>query len=194
VSKPTAKQIAELKDAAKEVLSATANTAAYAHSLNRLRAVLEAIEKPAPDVTLNTEQELYVIPAAHGYSCLGFDVCLERHKAVAAWLREEGLEADDLPPESRGTIRGYKAYQTLLDRAGTYCRRTAKRCPAELTPQLTGLEGKRVEVIDRHGERRRFQVGKSTGWLPCHLEIARRTSTGGPAVTGAPFQSVRIVA
>jgi len=49
-------------------------------------------------------------------------------------------------------------------------------------------------VVDRHGERRRFRVGKSTGWMPCHLEIARCNSTGGPAVTGAPFQSVRIVA
>ena len=47
MSKPTAKQIAELKDAAKEVLLATADTAAYAHSMNRLRAALEAIEKPA---------------------------------------------------------------------------------------------------------------------------------------------------
>ena len=162
--------------------------------MNRLRAAVEAFEKPTPDVTLNTEQELYVIPAGHGYTCLGFDVCLEQHRAVAGWLRGEGIGADDLPPEARGTIRGYKAYRTLLDRAGAYCQRSAKRCPAELTPQLIGLEGKRVEVLDRHGERRRFQVGKSTGWMPCHLEIARRDSSGGPAVTGAPFQSVRIVA
>ena len=70
---------------------------------------------------------------------------------------------------------------------------TGKRCNADLTPQLVGLEGKRVEVVDRHGETRRFWVGKSTGWFPVHLEIARRDSSGGAAVTGAPFQSVRIV-
>ena len=194
MSRPTTKQIAELKQAAKQLLLNCERTTFLAPSLDRVRAAVEAFEKPTPDVTLNTEQELYVIPAGHGYSCLGFDVCLERHRAVAVWLRGEGLGADDLPPEARGTIRGYKAYRTLLDRAGAYCQRSGKRCPAELTTQLIGLEGKRVEVIDRHGEHRRFQVGKSTGWMPCHLEIARRNSTGGPAVTGAPFQSVRIVA
>ena len=193
MSRSTAKQIAELKKAAKQLLLNCERTTFLAPSLDRVRAALEGFEKPMP-VTINAEQELYVIPAGHGYSCLGFDVCLVRHRAVAAWLRSEGLDADDLPPQARGTIRAYKAYRTLLNRAGAYCQRTGKRCPAELTPQLTGLEGKRVEVIDRHGERRRFQVGKSTGWMPCHLEIARRDSTGGPAVTGAPFQSVRIVA
>ena len=107
---------------------------------------------------------------------------------------DPAIAVTDLPPEARGTIRGYKAYQALLQRADSYCQRNKLRCPVELTPQLIGLEGKRVEVVDRHGERRRFIVGKSTGWQPCHLEIARRNSSGGPAVTGAPFQSVRIVA
>jgi hypothetical protein len=60
-----------------------------------------------------------------------------------------------------------------------------------LTPQLVGLEGWRVEVVDKWGEKRRFIVGRSTGWKPCHLEISRRTSLGGSAVMGAPFQSVR---
>ena len=146
-------------------------------------------------VTINLKQELYVIPAGHGgYSCLGFDVMLRRHAGLAAWLRAEGQSADDLPAKARGTMRAWRAYQALLDRCRVHCDKTGKRCPAELTPQLTGLEGKRVEVIDVYGERRRFQVGKSTGWCPCHLEIARRNSTGGPAVTGAPFQSVRVVA
>lgn len=48
-----------------------------------------------------------------------------------------------------------------------------------LTPQLVGLEGWRVEVMTTYGEKRRFIVGKSTGWRPCHLEVARRSSHGG---------------
>jgi hypothetical protein len=48
-----------------------------------------------------------------------------------------------------------------------------------LTPQLIGLEGWRVEVVDADGTRKRFQVGKSTGWRPCHLEISRRNAFGG---------------
>lgn len=143
--------------------------------------------------TINAEQELYVIPCDNGHTCLGFDVLLARYNAVAAWLRSEGLQADDLPPEARGSMRAYTSYQRLMDRAAAYGHRNNLRCPAELTPQLVSLEGKRVEVVDCHGERRRFQVGKSTGWMPCHLEIARRTSTGGPGVTGTPFQSVQVV-
>jgi len=68
-----------------------------------------------------------------------------------------------------------------------------QRCTAELTPQLIGLEGQRVEVVDQYDERRRFIVGKSTGWLPCHLEIKTKRSTGGACVSGAPFKSIKIV-
>jgi len=48
-----------------------------------------------------------------------------------------------------------------------------------LTKQLLGLEGWRVEVITTYGEKRRFIVGKSTGWKPCHLEVSRRNALGG---------------
>lgn len=57
--------------------------------------------------------------------------------------------------------------------------RTALRDNSDLTPQLVGLEGWRVEVTDTYGNTRRFIVGKSTGWRPCHLEIPTIRSTGG---------------
>lgn len=197
MSKPTAKQVTELHQAARQLLLNTERTPFLEKSLDRVRASLEPFEESQREkrkVSVNAEQELYVIPCGNGYSCLGFDVLITRYNAIAAWLRKEGLQQTDLPPDARGSMRAYTAYRTLLDRAGAYCQRNRLRCPAELTPQLTGLEGKRVEVVNRHGERRRFIVGKSTGWLPIHLEIARRNSSGGPAITGAPFQSVRIVA
>jgi hypothetical protein len=197
MSKPTAKDVTELYQAARQLLLNTERTLFLAKSLDRVRAALEPFETRHPAsraVTINAEQELYVIPCGDGYSCLGFDVLLTRYNAIAEWLRKEGLQQDDLPPDARGSMRAYTAYRTLVDRAGAYCQRNKLRCPAELTPQLTGLEGKRVEVVDHRGERRRFIVGKSTGWLPIHLEIARRDSSGGPPITGAPFQSVRIVA
>ena len=60
--------------------------------------------------------------------------------------------------------------------------RLAIRDYSGLSPQLIGLEGWRVEVTDSYGETRRFIVGKSTGWRPCHLEIkTRRSLGGGPA-------------
>jgi hypothetical protein len=61
-----------------------------------------------------------------------------------------------------------------------------------LSPQLKGLEHKRVEVVDDYGETRRFYVGMSTGWRPRHLEIKTRRSFGGMAAD-KHYQSVRVV-
>ena len=61
---------------------------------------------------------------------------------------------------------------------------------SDLSPQLVGLEGWRVEVITTYGEKRRFIVGRSTGWKPCHIEVSRRGAFGGPAAY-AQYQSVR---
>lgn len=58
-------------------------------------------------------------------------------------------------------------------------QRDAARDLSDLTPQLTGLEGWRVEATTHYGETRRFIVGRSTGWRPCHLEIHNRRSMGG---------------
>ena len=58
-------------------------------------------------------------------------------------------------------------------------QRTALRSDANLTKQLVGLEGWRVEVVTTYGEKRRFIVGRSTGWIPCHIEIKTRVSHGG---------------
>jgi hypothetical protein len=59
-----------------------------------------------------------------------------------------------------------------------------------LSPQLSGLEGRRVEVVTMQGEKKRFIVGRSTGWRPVHLEVPRRDSTGGPAAS-REYKSVR---
>ena len=61
----------------------------------------------------------------------------------------------------------------------TPAQRNAQRSDAGLTKQLVGLEGYRVEAETVYGETRRFIVGRSTGWVPCHLEIARVDSSGG---------------
>ena len=61
----------------------------------------------------------------------------------------------------------------------TPVERDRLRSDAGLTPQLIGLEGWRVEVITTYGETRRFIVGRSSGWIPCHIEIKQRNSHGG---------------
>ena len=193
--KRTAKQVDELAIAARQLLLNTVKTPDLEQSCDRLRAALEPFP-PQRAVTVDNERELYNIPCGDGFTCLGFDYLLQRHNKWIASLGAPGAlppGVDFLPVGQRGTLQAYAAYRWTMDRAAAYCQRTTgRRCPIELTPQLIGLEGQRVEVTDSDGQTRRFRVGKSTGWMPCHLEIYRRNN-GGPAVMGAPFQSVRVL-
>jgi hypothetical protein len=142
-------------------------------------------------ITTNRKSRLYVIPAAHGFSCLGFDVAARRAAALAS---EMGLPA---PTGKPGTLKLYRAYQDLIATAHKRNQETGWRSISELTPALIGLEGKRVEVIHQwkgeNPETVRFIVGKSTGFIPCHLEIKRRDSTGGGAVCLGKIRSIRVV-
>jgi hypothetical protein len=143
-------------------------------------------EQAPREVTINSEQGLYVIPESHGgYSCLGFDVLIDRYNRLAAEL---GESFSPFLPELRGTLYAYEAYRKLMDAART----SGRRFTCDLSPQLTGLEGRRVEVETLYGERRRFKVGKSTGWIPCHLELANERSSGGSAAE-REYKSVRVI-
>jgi hypothetical protein len=68
--------------------------------------------------------------------------------------------------------------------------RVASRSKDGLTPQLVGLEGFRVEAETHYGEKRRFIVSRSTGWVPCHIELAKCTSSGGIGAEKS-YKSVR---
>jgi hypothetical protein len=138
------------------------------------------------NVQVSEHQELYVLDHGGHISCLGFDVVLDRVERIVIELVGRGVlsgvylgsELETLKA-ARGTLTTYDTYRNLQDRLRVACERDGERAVYDLSPQLTGLEGHRVEVIDRHGERRRFIVGKSTGWAPCHLEIKRIDSSGG---------------
>ena len=98
-------------------------------------------------------------------------------------------------PELAREIADHRARLCGMWRLMTPRQREECRDLAGLSPQLVGLEGWRVEVVDDYGEAperfpRRFIVGRSTGWRPCHLEIARRNSTGGRAAW-MQYRSVR---
>ena len=68
--------------------------------------------------------------------------------------------------------------------------RSAIRKLDSLSPQLVGLEGWRVEVETTYGEKRRFIVGRSTGWVPCHIELYNRRSHDGPSAEKS-YKSVK---
>lgn len=137
--------------------------------------------------SINHDQGLYVLRCGDGFSCLGFEVCERRSRGYARYL---GLPPPRVAP---GTPEAYRRYEELLGQVRQRFAETGVPCDAELTPQLVGLEGKRVEVVDRYGESRQFTVGRSTGWIPCHLELDSDREIGGCAVTGAPFRSLVLV-
>ena len=140
-------------------------------------------------IRINRKQRLFVLPVnGGGYTCLGFAVCEERIRSLATEMNVQPQ------PHRKGTRAAYSAYSRLVELARQKNQETGWRSQSELTPELMGLEQKRVEIVDRWEQKRRFYVGKSTGFIPVHLEIARRDSSGGPAVMGAPFKSLRIVA
>ena len=51
-----------------------------------------------------------------------------------------------------------------------------------LIPELVGMEGWRIEVTYPDGGKARYYVGRSAGWIPCHLEIKTSRSSGGGSV------------
>lgn len=137
-------------------------------------------------VTVNNDQRLYVIPCNGGFTCLGFDVCQQRGKRLAA-------EMGSLFDAPIGSIAAYERLKELQEIARLLNQKQGFRATCELHPALIGYEGRRVEVT-MYGERVRFQVGRSTGWIPCHLQIHNSRSSGGGAISpDAPISSLRVI-
>lgn len=142
-------------------------------------------------VTINSDQKLYVIPCSAGFTCLGFEIAEKRRRAILAELGEP------VEPVELGTIGAYDAYAAAVEKARLRHVATGWRSSSDLIPELIGLEGKRVEVVAKLGDgmeyRTKFYVGKSTGWVPCHLEIKTRASIGGEAVWWPEGATARVI-
>lgn len=63
---------------------------------------------------------------------------------------------------------------------------------SSLSPQLVGLEGWLVEVVDMEDRRRKFIVSRSSDWRPVHLELATKRSRSGE-IAELEYKSVRKV-
>ena len=130
----------------------------------------------------NLEQRLFVMTCGGGYSCLGFDVCEKRIKRL---LKEVNSDMKDLPPN--GSVDQFYLYNIITEYVRELNKTTGFRSQAELNPKLIGYEGKRIEA-KVYGEVSRFIVGRSTGWIPCHLEIKTKRSSGGCGLPSDPDQ------
>ena len=81
-------------------------------------------------IRLNRQQRLYVIPAGNdGFTCLGFDVCEERTRALATEMKVKPL------PHRKGTHAAYDAYTQLVELARQRHEAIGWRSASELTPQ-----------------------------------------------------------
>lgn len=157
------------------------------HTHTMKTALPESVAQAIPDgTTVNHEQALYVIPSGGGFSCLGFQVAIDCATRLAAEL------AIPFTPAPLGSLANYDALRSLRAQASLRYSITKKRVTCELSPQLIGLEGRRVEVVTNYDETRRFKVGRSTGWIPIHLELANVRSSGGGAAERT-YKSVRVI-
>lgn len=138
-------------------------------------------------IHINEAQRLYILSCGSSWTCLGFATCEGRKLELA-------IEMDEpLALTVVGTAEAYAEYERLVVIAAQRHRTTGWRSKSELTRQLIGLEGWRVEVISYRGEKQRFIVGKSTGFIPVHLALPRRNSSGGPPVHGSPFKTINLL-
>lgn len=136
---------------------------------------------------INQEQRLYVLPCGDGFTCLGFEVCEQRRVAYMEWL---GLPVQ---PVEIGTEHAFKEYERDLALVRIRCNSPGVKCTVELVPELVRYERRRVEVTYPDGQKNRFIVGVSTGFIPVHLEIKTRRSKGGSQVYFPTGSSVRLV-
>ena len=108
-------------------------------------------------------------------------------RAVAiARINGEWSEVDDSIAPEAFAIKLQGAFvdmtQAIWSRLNDL-ERSRARDYSGLTRQLLNLEGWRVEVEGHDGEVRRFLVGRSAGWRPCHLELRDiRAASGASAL------------
>lgn len=129
----------------------------------------------------------FYLPYGTGRTVLNFDILHERAQYLAKELGEEYTAQE-------GDLASAQAYVNFLKEAEARHLQYGFRSCSHLTPDLIGLEGKRVEVETEDGKIKRFIVGRSSGFIPIHLEIKTRRSPGGHPVTGWPYRSVRVLA
>ena len=137
--------------------------------------------------SINKEQKLYVLKCGSGFSCLGFDVVKKRLTNLA---KELNLIVSS---KNLGSKKMLKEYYKLVNIVKEKFEATGFRSDTELYKPFIGNEGKRVEVVYTWDEKERFYIGKSTGFIPCHIMIKQKNSHGGGSVLEDSIKSFRFI-
>lgn len=145
------------------------------------------------EAPLHIANFLYITKGPEGLRCRGWASLDREARGVAAWMIAQGSDPSLLEiPSALGTKEHYYACKNVIELGGELNRRTGERCPALLVPQLIGLEGAVVEV-DYFGQRERFRVGKSMGWLPVHLALRNDGDIDGDDLIAEHVKLVNII-
>lgn len=140
------------------------------------------------NVGIDPINEMYVIAHDGGFTTRSWANVRDRTERLAL-----NLVMEDYRPPATGTREAYDAMRVLEHALKLRYDRTGEKAVADLSMQLLGLEGRRVEVVDHEGDApRRFIVGKSTGWIPIHLEIKTTRSMGGEPAR-LEYHSVKVL-
>lgn len=123
------------------------------------------------EVQVNKDQGLFVIPTGNAVSCIGFDVV---DKKIDALCRDLGVNRKT---KYKGTKASYKEYCRLVYLARQRFDATGEQSTIDL--YSWGTE--------------RFTIGKSTGWIPCHIALKRVDSRGGSGVLTDSIKSFRFL-
>lgn len=130
------------------------------------------------NVGIDPNAEMYVVKRggiASGVTTYSWDFVKDRTERMAL-----NLVIEDYVAPATGTREAWDAMCVFEQALKRQYEQTGEKAICDLSMDLIGLEGHRVEVIDDvHSEPRRFIVGRSTGWIPVHLEIKTTRSMGG---------------
>ena len=137
--------------------------------------------------SINKDQGVYVLKCGDGFSCLGFEVVKRKAERLALELGET-VNAKYL-----GTKKMLREYYRLVEIARTKNEETNWRSQSELYKPFIGHEGRRVEVVYNWDEKERFNIGRSTGFIPCHIAVKQKNSTGGGGVMADSIKSFTFI-
>jgi hypothetical protein len=137
--------------------------------------------------SINKEQGLFVFKHGKYVSCLGFGVVINKTKNLSKELNI------NCPNFRKGSKASLKFYYKVINIAKKKNKQTGWKSQSELFVPFIGNEGKRVEVEYNWGEKERFYIGKSMGFIPCHIMVKQSNSTGGASVLNDSIKNYRFV-
>jgi hypothetical protein len=126
-------------------------------------------------ITLNNEQQLYVIPSSTGYSCFGFKNCFDQTTALAALLAKAAPTKEEF-----GTL---ELYQRNLELVKQYAATPAINQKTWFEPGTAeAVRSNLDDLIHNQSKVRLFLGDASTGlcWLEEYDTIGRIGRSMGP--------------